>query len=406
MSNMEFLYKARTNEGEVVEDKIEAESRHEAISELRASGFTPISVVEKKSNFFDFGGVLANFSRVTLIQKISFLKNLSVMIKAGVAIPRALGILSAQTEEGKLKRILSDMAKDVQIGKSISETMEKNPTIFGPLYVNMIRVGESGGNLDKSIDYLVGYLKRDYELLKKTKGAMTYPIVVFFVLILVVIIMFTFILPKLTDTFVELDVELPLLTRGLIALVDGFSSYSYIIFPGLILLIFLARMFFKSTSGRATIHKFNITAPLIKKATLRLNLSRFTLTLSSLLNSGMPIVEALNICGKSMTNDYYSKAILDSAKKVKGGMPLSDALKKFPDLFPNLTVQMIRVGEESGTMDNILKELNSFYEEELDQFVKNLSSIIEPIMVVFIGSVVAILALALITPIYSISQNV
>ena len=403
---MEFLYKVRSKLGSIEEGKIESGSRRDAVAELRASGLVPISVVKKKSTILDINSLLANFSRVSLLQKISFLKNLSVMIKAGVAIPRALGILSAQTEEGRLKKILSNMAKEVQIGKSISDIMEKTPEVFGPLYVNMIRVGETGGNLDKSIDYLVGYLKRDYEILKKTKGAMIYPIVVFFVLILVIIIMFTFILPKLTATFVELDVDLPLLTRGLIAMVDGFSNYSYIIFPGLVLLIFGARMFLKSSSGRALMHRVNITAPLIKKATMRLNLARFTLTLSSLLSSGMPIVEALKISGKSMTNDYYSKAILDAAEKVKGGMPLSDSLKKFPDLFPNLTVQMIRVGEESGTMDNILKELNSFYEEELDQFVKNLSSIIEPIMVVFIGSVVAILALALITPIYSISQNV
>ena len=137
-----------------------------------------------------------------------------------------------------------------------------------------------------------------------------------------------------------------------------------------------------------------------------MNLARFTLTLSSLLKSGMPIVEALKICGNSMTNRYYSKAVLAASERVKGGMQLSMALKKFPDLFPNLSVQMIMVGEESGTMDNVLKELNSFYEEELDQFVKNLSSIFEPIMVVFIGIVVGILALALITPIYNISQNV
>jgi len=298
------------------------------------------------------------------------------------------------------------MAKEVRVGKSIAETMAKNPDIVGPLYVSMIRVGEAGGNLEKSIDYLVGYLKRDYELLKKTKGAMTYPIVVFFALILVVAIMFTFILPKLTATFEELNVELPLLTRGLIAVVHAFTNFSYIIFPVFVLLIFSVRMFLKSDAGKVFLHKASLTLPIIKKATKEMNLARFTLTLSSLLRSGMPIVEALKICGNSMTNRYYAKAVLAASERVKGGMQLSMALKKFPDLFPNLSVQMIMVGEESGTMDNVLKELNSFYEEELDQFVKNLSSIIEPIMVVFIGIVVGILALALITPIYNISQNV
>jgi len=403
---MEFKYKAKTEAGTDEQDVIQASNRAEAISELRSRGLTPVFIVEHKSSKFDLNKIFASITSVSLLDKITFLRNLSVMIKAGVPVPRALSILSTQSENEKFKTILSNLSHDVQTGKALSEAIGTYPEIFGPLYVNLVRVGEAGGNLDRNLDYLVGYLRRDYELMKKTKGAMTYPIVVFAALVLVVILMFTFILPKLVDTFTELNVELPILTRILIAVVNAFANYSYLIILGLIAAVAGTRFYFRTDAGRALGHTLTLNLPIMKKATKQLNLARFTLTLSSLLASGMPIVEALKVAGNALTNMHYSNSVMRAAEKVKRGVTLSDSFAGEEKLFPTIMVQMIKVGEESGTIESILKELNTFYEEELDQFIKNLSSIIEPLMVVVIGVVVGFLALALITPIYSISQNV
>ncbi|MEK9180661.1 MAG: type II secretion system F family protein [Patescibacteria group bacterium] len=402
---MEFSYRARNKNGQVETDILEAASRGEALGELHTRGLIPLSLTEKRAGLSIIKNIFSGIRPVPLLDKITFLRNLSVMMKAGLSLPRALQILSAQAKEGKFKQILLQISSDVRSGKSLSESLHRYPQNFGPLYISLIQVGESGGNLDKNLEYLVGYLRRDYELIKKTKGALTYPIVVFVALVIVVILMFTFILPKLTDTFTELHVELPWTTKVLVATVNAFSSYSYVIVAAMVVLAVGIRLYFRSEFGRRSFHKLNLHLPVVKNAAQRLNLARFTLTLSSLLNSSMPIVEAVRVAGRSMTNVYFAEAALEASEKVMAGVPLSDALNNYPNLFPTLMVQMVKVGEESGTTVTILEELNRFYEEELDEFLKNLSSIIEPVMVMFIGVIVGFLAMALISPIYSISQS-
>ncbi|HLC44426.1 MAG: hypothetical protein A2722_02975 [Candidatus Doudnabacteria bacterium RIFCSPHIGHO2_01_FULL_50_11] len=402
---MEFTYRARTKAGETESGVVASATRQEALLDLRSRGLTPVAISEKRAGWSSFNSIVTSIFSVSLLEKITFLKNLTVMLRAGLSLPRALQILTAQTKRGRFNEILTHVTNDVRSGKALSEAFARYPNEFGPLYISMIQVGESSGGLDKNLEYLVGYLRRDYELMKKTKGALTYPIVVMVALVIVVILMFTFILPKLTATFTELKVDLPFTTRVLIAVVNIFSHYYYLVILGLVGLVVGMRVFSRTSNGRKILHKIYLTMPIIGPAAKKLNLARFTLTLSSLLNSSMPIVEAVKIAGRSMTNMYYARASLRAAEKVKSGTPLSNALEADPKLFPDLMVQMIRVGEESGSVESILNELNVFYEEELDEFIKNLSSIIEPVMVIAIGVVVGFMALALITPIYSISQN-
>lgn len=401
----EFEYRARNKDGQIESDVITAASRAAATSQLRSQGLLPVFLKER-SRMDALDKLNALFRRISLNEKLTFVNNLAVMNRAGVAVPRALRILAKQSENPKFQETVSDMAHEVETGKSLSQAFAKYPNIFSGLYVNLVEVGEASGTLDHNLEYLVSLIRRESELIKKTKGALTYPLVVVATLVLVGILMFIFVLPKLTATFAEFDVELPILTRVLIATVDLFSSYVLFIIPLLIALIGTGIYFLKTPAGKALTHKAMIKLPVISGITKKINMARFTLTLGSLLKSGMQIVNALKISSRSLGNMYYSKATETVADKVRVGVNLSDALEAYPDLFPSLTTQMIRVGEESGTIEDILKELGDYYEEEVDQIMKNLSSIIEPVLVVVIGAVVGFIAVALIMPIYSITQAV
>jgi type IV pilus assembly protein PilC len=270
----------------------------------------------------------------------------------------------------------------------------------------MVRVGEVGGNLEQNLAYLAEQLQRDYDLVSKAKGAMTYPIVVMVALAIVGFLMFTFILPKLTSTFVDLHVELPLITRVVIKIVDVFSAYGLYI---LVLIFGLGIGFFywrKTDAGKKVTHRVVLSLPVFSGIVVKINLARFVRVFSSLIKSGMPIVEALEVSSHVVGNIYYQKAIAEAASKVKIGSPLSSGFRKQPKLFTNLVVQMMEVGEESGTTDAVLAEVAEFYEADVDQTMKNLSSILEPVIMMVIGGVVGVLAVALITPIYNISNSI
>ena len=270
----------------------------------------------------------------------------------------------------------------------------------------MMRVGETSGNLDSTLDYLGKQMARDYNLLRKTKGALTYPAVVIGALLIIGYIMFAFVLPKLTATFKDVGAELPLLTRVIIGSVDIVSQYAFVV-AGLVVALVIAFLFWRKTaSGQMVIHTLNITLPVARTIVKKINLARFTIIFGGLLKSGMPIVDALSVTAKTMTNMHYQKAIAEAADKVRVGVDLVAALERYPKLFTPMVTQMVQVGEESGTMETVLEEVAQFYEAEVDDTVKNLSSIIEPVLVIVIGAVVGVLAVGLILPIYNIGQTI
>ena len=403
---MEFSFRARTKSGKLESGVLDASSRREALSDLRAQGLLPVFLSEKKGSGFSLPKLGQAFRRVTLAEKLTFIKNLSVMLRSGVSVSRSLKILAQQTTNKKFQKVISEIARSVEGGQAFSKALAKHPDIFSGLYVSLVEVGEAGGNLDQNLDYLHTLLKREYDLVRKTKGALTYPLVVLATLVLVGVLMFIFVLPKLTSTFTELNVELPALTRALIALVDLFSKYSVFIIAALVVGGFGLVYFFRTPTGVRLFNKTAIMLPVISGIVQKINLARLTLILSSLMKSGMQIVSALRISAKSLGNGFYSRAVSRAAEQVKVGVALSAALEKDPKLFPSLMTQMLKVGEESGTVEEILKEMGDYYEQEVDQIMKNLSSIIEPVLVVLIGIVVGVMAVALIMPIYSITQAV
>ncbi len=401
----DYSYTARNKEGVIEKNIISAMNQKSVVEVLRSQGLIPVSIkpVQKK---MDFSELLNKLGKIKLIDKITFIKNLSIMVKSGLPVSKSLKILTSQTPNKKFAAIISDVSRAVESGSSLSQALAKYPNVFSNIFVSMVKVGEVSGNLEQNLNYLADQMQRDYNLISKAKGAMTYPVVVLIALLLVGFSMFTFVLPKLTATFKEFDVELPLMTKIVIGTVDFFAAYGILLMPVFIALG-VGFFYWRTTEpGKAVVHKVILYVPVLGKIVKKINLARFLGVFASLLKSGMPIVDSLNVSAEVVGNVYYKKVIADSALKVRGGSPLSFLFKKNPHLFDSIVVQMMEVGEESGTTDTVLSEVAHFYESEVDQTMKNLSSILEPVLMLVIGIVVGILAVALISPIYSITQNV
>ncbi|TSA44715.1 type II secretion system F family protein [bacterium] len=401
----EFSYTARDRDGKIVKDYITAPTRETVGQLLRQQGLLPTLISEKRGTALNLQAIKGMFSHVSMLEKLTFLKNLGVTIKAGLPVSKALAVLNKQTQSVYFRKVVGQIQHNVESGKSLSDSMADYPRVFSPIVVSMIRVGENSGELDKILQYLGVQISRDYNLMRRAKGAMTYPAVVLGVLLAIGYLMFTYILPKLTETFKEFNAELPILTKVIIATVDIFSKYSYIILMAFVGIGVAFWFWRKTEASRRFLHRMNLVLPVLGMLTKKLNLARFTIVFSGLLKSGMPIVEALAITGDTMTNLYYQQALREASEKVKVGVDLQVALEKYPKLFTPLVTQMIQVGEESGTMETVLEEVATFYEAEIDDTVKNLSSIIEPVLVIIIGVVVGILAVGLIMPIYNITQS-
>jgi|SRR3989344_1826261 len=400
-----FNYTAKNRDGQLVSDTVEIESKDALGQMLRTQGLLPTSIEEKRKRL-EFKSPTMLLRHVSLLERLTFIKNLSVTLKAGLPVSRALKIVVQQFPNAYFRKVVGDLSHDVETGKSLSESMAVYPKVFSPIVINMVKVGESSGDLENTLDYLGKQISRDYELLRRTKGAMTYPAVVIIALLIIGYLMFAFVLPKLTATFEEFDTELPVLTTIIIKTVEVVSQHSILI---IVLALFAAAAFWSVHKTRPMtlfLHRLFLNIPVIKTVTRKLNLARFTIIFAGLLRSGMSIVEALSITADTMTNIYYRQALAEASEKVKIGVDLVTVLNNYPKLFTPMVTQMIQVGEETGTMEKSLEQVAIFYEAEIDDTVKNLSSIIEPVLVLVIGAIVGVLALGLIMPIYNIGQSI
>jgi type IV pilus assembly protein PilC len=298
------------------------------------------------------------------------------------------------------------MASGVESGKSLNEALEQYPKIFSHIFVSMVKVGELSGDLEKSLDYLAIQLEREADLKSKTKGAMIYPMVIISAMVLIGIVMAIFVLPKLTETFKQFGANLPLPTKIVVAISDFSSAHPFLLVGGLIAFIVAAVAGFRTPTGKRAFDAFLLRMPIINPIVKKINLARFARILSSLMKSGISIVEGLQVAADSMDNSYYRDVIAVTASNVKLGKPLTEALAQQERLFPVIVTQMMEVGEETGNIENILEQLAVSFEGEVDNTMRNLSSIIEPLLLLIIGVVVGFLALALISPIYNIGQTI
>jgi len=346
-----------------------------------------------------------SFGRISLAQKIVFAKDLSLMLRSGLVLSEAMEIILEQAT-GKMRKLSQGILKSIESGQTLSDSLLRYPRVFSPFFINIVDAGEVSGNLEKNLDNIAEQLKKENELTTKIKGAMYYPLTVLTAAFFMGIAMAFFVLPKITPLFEGLKVKLPLSTRLLIQASHLIGEYGAWLFFGIVGIVVLSVWLLKRKIVQPFTHWWLLHLPIIKNIVIKTNLARFTRILATLLQSGIIIDEAIDIANKTLNNCYYKKALSKVSLHVAQGGKLSDSLEEFPQLFPRITTRMIKVGEKSGNLDETLFYVSESYENEVDNATKSLSTLIEPILLLSIGLVVAFLALSIITPIYQITGNI
>ncbi len=357
-------------------------------------------------NIQEINQYLLKFQKIPEKEKIFFIQHLRVMIRSGMSLSRALNTLSKQTKNKRFQEILFDIRDNIEKGNSFAESLKKHSKIFGELFVNMINAGEISGKLEGTLNELFLQMKKDYEIKGKVKGAMIYPAVVLFAMVSIGIGMMVFVVPKLAGIFLQAGAELPLPTKILIATSDFLIHKSIFLILGLIFLVFGIKFFLKNENNKYYFHFFLLRIPILGKIIQKINLARLLRTLSSLLKTDIPIAKTLKISSKVLGNIPFRRSVNQAAEKVVKGISIADTLKNQNKLFPPVVTEMISVGEETGSLDDVLAEMASFYEEDVDQTMKNLPSIIEPVLILVLGVGVALMAIAIIMPMYKLTSNI
>ncbi|MDQ3076115.1 MAG: type II secretion system F family protein [bacterium] len=404
---MLFSYKAKSNTGEVVEGTMEAIDRLALSRELRSRGSTPISITEKGKMSFDFMEVLNSyFAGVSTGELVIVTKNLSGMIKAGLSLFRALTVLQKQTKNEELKKILVSLSNEVNSGGTLSSGLEKFPKVFSKLFVSMTRAGEESGNLAGALEEVGMNLAKANALTKKIKGALIYPGVILSAMVLIGVLMFAFVVPTLAKTFKELGVELPASTKFIIGLGNFFSNH--LILSLLMIIGTGAGLFFlfRAKFMAKYVDFVVIRLPVIGNIAKELNTARTARTISSLLLSGVSITRAIEITEDVVQNVYYKAVLVKARNAVEKGAPFSQVFSQNLKLYPVMMSEMIQVGEETGNLSDMLLQIALFYEEQIEQKTKDLSTIIEPILMIIIGAAVGFFAISMITPLYTILDSI
>lgn len=360
-----------------------------------------LSAWEEKLNYW----VAKFFSRVPFVQKMLFVYHLKTMVKAGLSIVAALKILSEEIENKKLRAVIGEIKMEVEKGRQLSEVLGEYPKIFPPIYVSMIAAGETAGKMEEALEQVANQMRKNHELTSHIRGAMIYPAVVLTAILGIAIEMVVFVLPKIMVMFQDFKTDLPLSTRVLIGLVNFIQNYGLLMLLALVGLIALTFYLIRQLPVKRALHSFNLKLPIFGGIIKKINLARFTLTLSSLLQSTIPIVDAIRITADVQTNLIYHETLLLVAEQVRKGESLAEVLGNYRNIFPPMVTEMIMVGEESGKADEMLNELADYYAKEVDSTMKNFSTIIEPVVIIILGLMVAGIAVAVIMPMYSLAQN-
>jgi type IV pilus assembly protein PilC len=344
------------------------------------------------------------FSKISHIDRLLFTKHLSVMIKAGIPIAEAVESLSGQSKTPAFKKVLLAMLADINNGQSISKAMAKHPKAFSGFYLSLIEIGEESGTLEKNLEFLSVQLAKDNSLRKKVQGALLYPGIVLAATAIIGLAISLFILPQLVGFFDAFNSELPLATKILLFLANATANYGWLILIGIAALVSAFLALIKTPKIKPIWHKALLSFPLIGPILRSINLARFSRNLGTLLSSGVPISRSLQVTANTLDNLLFSSSLLSSGKHLQKGQSLAKSLEKVPDhLFPSIVTKMVAVGEKTGKLEETLLYLGEFYEDEVDQFSKNLSTILEPILLVVIGLVVGFVAMAIISPIYELT---
>jgi type IV pilus assembly protein PilC len=407
-----YVVRARDTKGNLRREKITAESPSDARTSLRERGLFVQDLKEERGlietlKTTDLKDIQSSMASVTVKDKAVFSRQFAVMINAGVALVRSLGILADQCTNPKLKKSLQEISGDVQQGTNLSDAMRKHPSCFDGLYVSMVQAGEVGGVLDEVMNRLAKLLEDVARLQNQIKSAMTYPIAVGFIAVSVFLGMTIFLLPIFAQIFEDLDAQLPPFTEFMM----GISRFLRnpvlmgILIVSIVALVFAYRQYYKTKSGRVTMDGFFLKMPLFGDLVQKTATARFCRTFGALSRSGVPILTALEIVRDTAGNQVIANAVDEARKEVQTGGMISLALQR-EQVFPIMAIQMISIGEETGEIDTMLMKVADFYEDEVEQAVKALTSIMEPIMIVVLGGMVGSILVAMYLPIFSIMDAV
>lgn len=402
-----FTYIATNSQNKSISGSIEASDRNAVMGVLEKQGLRPISVKEKK-NSLKLGGSLFNSSKVKSEDLVMFTRQLSAMVGAGVPLLRALSSLEKHTESAGLKKVLGEIIKDVEGGAALADALEKHKTVFNDVYVNMVRAGEAAGILDEILKRLAMQQEKNATIRKKVKSAMAYPTVLIVITILAFFGLMLFVIPQIGKILTDLggpDAELPGLTLAMLAISGFMTSYWFIVLPAIFGGVFLITRYLKTPKGRRQFHHIILKVPGVNSIIKKVAIARFARTFSALMGAGVAVLEALSVTAHAVGNVVYEEALLQAGEAVKNGDQLSAVIEKNP-LFPAIVAQMLSVGEETGQTDKVLVKVADFYEEEVDVAIDGLSSIIEPVMIVIMGSMVGLIAASVMGPIAGLAQNI
>ncbi len=394
----EFTYTSKDKDGQTKKGLIEAVDSRQAAAILHERGYVVISIEAKKAAFS------LHLSGIGITPVANFTRQLATMISSGLPLTESLVVLEKQTDNKRLQTIIKEISEDIQAGGTFSSALAKHPDEFSLAYVNIVKAGESSGTLDKVLVKLATTLEKDREFQSKVKGAFVYPVIIVIAMALVIGVIMIFVVPKLSDLYTDLNIDLPIPTKIMIGLSSLFVNFWWLMIILFFVATYLLRRWRKTEKGALMFDRFVLKVPIMGKLNRDSSLTIFTRTLSSLVGAGVPILESLKISGDVASNSTHKLAVHRAATLIEKGSQLSKALS-MDDTFPAIIPQMVAVGEETGKIDEVLGNVSNYFELEVDHQVKNLTAALEPIIMIVLGVMVALLVISIILPIYGITSS-
>ncbi|MEK6714467.1 MAG: type II secretion system F family protein [Candidatus Omnitrophota bacterium] len=398
-----FKYTIINSKNQRIQGEVESRDRSSVVSFLRREPVTIISVSEMKKEKFSF---LSAEKPVKLSDLVVFSRQLATLVKSGVPLIKGLNIIHAQVENKSLKKMVNSLQINIESGRSLSEALAGHPRVFSPIYINMVKAGEMGGALDMILEKMATYLEEIDKLVRKLRGAMIYPAIVVTMALLITSFIFIKVIPTFKDMFASLQIDLPLPTQLVIKISDSIRSFYMYIIGAIAALFIVVRLYIRSEVGRQNFDRLCLKLPIFGNILIKVVIARFARTLSTLVKSGISIINGLDIVAKTSGNLVIEKALVNARAKVSRGEKIGESLKASgKDIFAPLVVDMITVGEETGNISPMLEKIADFYESEADAAIAALMSLIEPLLIIFLGGMVAMIALSMFLPILEITKK-
>jgi type IV pilus assembly protein PilC len=399
-----FAYKALDPTGSTVQGEIEAEDKVAVASQLRSRGLIVVDIDEQNAGS---GDIFERFKKVKADELTVMTRQFSTMVSSGMSMLRALYVLEEQQENPKLKDAISQVRKDVEAGLALSDALARHPDIFNELYVAMVAAGETGGILEETLHRVADQLEKDASLRRQIKSAMVYPIVIFSFAGIVVIALVAFLVPVFEGVFADFGGELPAITKVTVSFSHLITGKPYIIIAVIVGVVYGFRRWKNSKRGKEQWDRIKLRFPMkIGDVVQKVALARFSRTYSALIAAGVPMLEAIEITGRTSGNVVVENAMHAVHESVRNGGTIAAPMRDEPDAFPGMVVQMVAVGEETGALDSMLSKIADFYEDEVDAAVKALTSILEPIMIIFVGGIVGFVVIAMYLPLFKVYDQI